>query len=128
MEDAGLTLQERIDLLVASGLVDGQVRELTQWLLSRIAEDYGLVLTEDNAGTFVTHVAMALQRVKRGEPLAGVPEVVDDVVQAHPHQAARAELLARHLGDELGRSLPEPEVRYLALYLCMMTEGDGANA
>lgn len=128
MSDTTLTLRDRLDLLVAGGTIDGQVAGLTGWVLDRIACDLHLELTEENAGMFATHVAMALQRVKRGEGLGSAPGAVDEVIRAHPDLMARAEQLAWHIGNELGRPLPPAEVRYIALYLCALTEGDGTNA
>jgi transcriptional regulatory protein LevR len=117
----GAHLGDRLDLLERTEEVTSLARELTDVAIQRIEGGFGVVLDEHNAGQLVTHLAVALSRLDRGEPLTTTLAVVDDELREHERQHRFARDLLGDLGARLGRPVPDAEVSYLTLHLCALT-------
>jgi PRD domain len=112
--------RERLDLLQASGQVTQVVREVTEALLGEVNRCFG-PLDDDSAGMLVSHLALSLERLKRGERLEPDPLVQSEATQ-YPDELAEAAELAR-LAERLGAGpLPAGEVSFLAIHLRALKE------
>ena len=103
----------------------GQVRpEVVDFVAAELAalEDEGRTVTEDSAGMLTSHLLMALNRLLDGAPIDQF--VTDEQVAAelrdHPDAVERARRVSARAHRELGASLPESEVNFLALHLAVL--------
>jgi len=64
----------RLDLLVNAKEIDEAVRDAVIELVQAVEKRYSLTITEDNGAMLVSHLAMALGRIKRGEELEPIDE------------------------------------------------------
>ena len=113
---------ERLDMLEESGQVTNLARRITELCLADLATDLDLTLNEDNAAQFVTHLAIALTRINRGDP-----EIAMSAVAAEEIADRRRELEAvtRVMGDAsrlLQREVPGSEVTYMTVHLCALVD------
>jgi hypothetical protein len=110
-------LGRRLGLLCDSGQVHADIVAFLESALPELAARVGVPPTEACLATLTTHVALALQRVRRGEPLrdwegAGADELADkpELLQAAGDFVARA-------GTVVGGDVPEQEVTFIAIHL-----------
>lgn len=113
---------ERLDLLEESGQVTNLARRLTVLCLGDLATDLGVTLTEHNAAQFVTHLAIALTRINRGDP-----EIASSVVAAEEiaGRAREHEAVTRVMRDAsrlLQREVPESEITFMTVHLCGLVD------
>jgi transcriptional antiterminator len=108
---------ERFALLLDSGQVQQRVVDVVTAIIQQIERDYSLLLNEDNAGMFVSHIALALQRLADDKPLEEYPSVVQAEARTMAQQWAYAQKIAAYTAEALGKSLPEGEVGYLTIHL-----------
>lgn len=114
---------DRLDMFEEAGQVTSLVRFLTETSVARVALEFDLELTEDNAAQFVTHIAMALSRLQRGEfaePSAILEEELRDRVRER--QAMRR--VVGEIEQVLDREVPASEVDYLTIHLCALLEDE----
>lgn len=114
-------LQSRLDLLVSAGEITRRAQRLTEEVVGAVAEEFDLQLQEANGAQLVTHVALALTRVERGEPETTAIGAVDEEISAHERQLAFSRRVLGRCSQELGRPVPEAEISYLTLHLCALT-------
>jgi len=120
MAPTGDAFRERLDLLEASGQLTHSVREVTEALLGELNRRFG-PLDDDNAGMLVSHLALSLERLQRGELLEPDPLVQSEAIR-YPRELAEAAELAR-LAERLGAGpLPAGEVSFLAIHLRALKE------
>ena len=117
MIDPDSPFYQRFVLMLESGQVQPRVMDVVTNIMTQIEQDYGLSLNEDNAGMFVTHIALALQRLTDDEPLEEVPSVVLDEARALTRQWNYAQQIAAEVAGMLDRPLPEGEIGYLTIHL-----------
>jgi transcriptional regulatory protein LevR len=113
---------ERLGMLEESGQITSLSRWLTENSLARIADELQLRLTEDNAAQFVTHLAIALNRLQRGEAIAPSATVSGEIADY-----GRERDVVRRVMDEceelLDRAVPDAEVDYMTVHLAALVEG-----
>jgi transcriptional regulatory protein LevR len=117
LEPSASPFDERFHLMLESGQMQPPVLEIVMRIIHQIEQDYNLTLDEDNAGVFVTHVALALQRLADDEALESIPSLVLDEARTFTRQWAYAEKLAATVASALNKSLPEGEIGYLTIHL-----------
>jgi transcriptional antiterminator len=110
-------LRRRLDLLRDSGQVDPDIAEFLESALPELAARVGVPATEETLATLTSHVALALQRIRRGEALrewkgAGADELADspELLQAAGDFTERASAVA-------GGEVPQQELVFIAMHL-----------
>ncbi|MCW2643243.1 MAG: transcriptional antiterminator, BglG [Dactylosporangium sp.] len=114
-------LNRRFDLFEQTGQVDPDISVFVREELLALERD-GYAITDETAGAFATHVLMALQRCRRGEPVE--PTLAEDVVAAELAQRPDAVVAAKALNQRAAAvsvELPATEVSFVALHLAALT-------
>jgi transcriptional antiterminator len=112
---------ERLDLLETSGQVTPAACKLTEEVVREIGREFHVELDEESGAQLVTHLAMALARLDRGEPAASALSVVKEELEDCPREHDFARRVLGNCGERLGRRVPDGEIAYLAVHLCVLT-------
>jgi transcriptional antiterminator len=121
-----LTIETRLQLLLDSGQIDGATHAATRAVVALIEERYRTHVTEDNGAQLVTHLAIALTLLRRGEGLHELPEAALSEAREYPGDW---EFVATAVGEQARRleiTLPTAEIAYLTLHLAVLLAGGGA--
>jgi transcriptional regulatory protein LevR len=114
--DANLT--ERLEIFHESGQIDTDIYTQVPTLLQKVEEKLAINLEEDNAGAFVTHLSIALQRIKTGQTVQESPQELMGLRQKYPELYSFAKQL-------LNTEKEEAEALFITLYFCTLTgKGD----
>lgn len=117
-------LEKRLSLFEETGQVSPEVVSFARGQLERVAEEWGLILEEENAGMLVSHLLLALERARAGDAIEdweGSEDAAEELA-ARPWAVGRAERIVKHAWSVLGANLPEGETRFLALHLASIAE------
>lgn len=117
-----MELQERFDLLEASGQVGPAAVSAAKLVLAGVEEFLGRSLDGETGAMIATHLALAMERLVQGEPLAEVPDVALEEAREYAREWDRAEALLSAASTSLGRQVPLPEVVYLTIHLRSLGE------
>jgi transcriptional antiterminator len=115
---------DRLDMLEEAEQITPLARRLTELVLVELADELGLVLTEENASMFVTHLAVALTRLNRREMEAPPSALVDDEIRERTREH---EVMRRVMGEcekLLDREVPESEIAYMTVHLCAILDDE----
>ncbi len=110
-------LAERLDILEAAGEISGEVRDAVILFAQGFEKKYSLMLTEENAAMLVTHLAMALARIKKGEAVEAMDESSMEEIRQSGIYNELPELYEM-LENKLEIRLPDSEKGYIALHAC----------
>ncbi len=119
-----MPFEERYRLLVESGQASEETIEATRFALKLVEERYGIVLTEESGGMLAAHLAITLRRLRDGEVLSEVPEVIWAELQAYPDVLEFASSVVTRLEDLLDTSIPQSEVGFLAVHMARIKGPD----
>lgn len=118
-----LELVTRLNVLYQGNVISQDVLDTMSNVIERMEERWNIVLTEENGARFVTHLAMALMRVARGE---SVPSM--DAASYAEFQACESFTAAREIMDDVIEfaelAFPLSEREYLDMNICLILEGE----
>ncbi|MFI7386976.1 PRD domain-containing protein [Streptomyces sp. NPDC049813] len=113
----------RIQLFRESGQVAPEVATFVSAELAAL-ESEGRTVTEESAGMLTSHLMMALTRLLSGAPIDQF--LTDEQIAAeladHPEAVERARRISTRSRTELGASLPESEINFLAMHLAVLAQ------
>jgi len=112
----------RLGLLEGSGQVSVLARRLTELALAEIADEFDLTFTESNAAPFVTHLAMALTRLNRGEPEVPPSDIVEEEIAFRTKEREVVHAVMKDCERLLDREIPESEIAFVTVHLCALLD------
>ncbi|MEW8979180.1 MAG: PRD domain-containing protein [Symbiobacterium sp.] len=121
-----MSLELRLQLLEESGQIGPEVADLTRHVIRKVEERYGVALTEENGAMFVTHLAVALERLRTGQAIDVMLAEGLAEVKAYPREwAFVSEVVAGEAGRRLGVKMPEGEIGFLTAHLITLLHPEG---
>jgi transcriptional regulatory protein LevR len=114
-----MEIKARLELLQTTGTISKETCVLVERLIEETKTRWGLTLTEENAAALVTHVAMARDRILKGDIAAALdPAILAEIKESPAYE--RAEAIVTDWNNLLDNLLPEAERGYLLLHLCTL--------
>ena len=116
-----MEFDERLGILLEGKVISPEVDALVRGLITRLTEQWGIPLTEQNGGRMITHLAMALARISRNEAVAA-PE--QDLLDEFRDTGVfpRALEIAEDLAAGIPVNLPRAERDYLVMNICLLLD------
>ena len=116
-----VVFNERIGILRSGNVISPKVEEQVRAVIFRLEDRWQLSLTEEKGGRLVTHLAMALARIEKGDEISAPEEdqlgefrslsvfeeavkIVEDIIEFAPI------------------TLPEAEKGYMILNICLILD------
>jgi len=118
-----LTITDRIATLKTSGVISSEVADAAMKAVDWLKNNH--IDTEtDNCQMFVTHLAMSLERITRGEQVEGLSQEMMEEVRSSKGYPAAVEF-TQYLEQLVGKQLPVEERDYILLHLAVLIEVGG---
>ena len=111
-------LKTRIQILQMGGVIGEDVAEFMNKVIDMMASDYPQI-GMDPATMFTTHLAMAVERIKKGEIVEALdPEIFAEVTEdpAYPTAVEFRDKLLTFCPV----AFPESEAQFIAMHICNM--------
>lgn len=114
-----MELVERLTILMESGQISKQTINCLLEVLSYLKYQKKIELTEDNGSMFITHLAIALERIKKSESLPAMDsEMLSQLMDDCNYN--EAELLFNDIQAIVTTSISPEEKTYIMLHLCIL--------
>ncbi|MBS4538738.1 PRD domain-containing protein [Clostridium sp. D2Q-11] len=114
-------LKQRLDILKEAGEISQDIKEATLEFISKFENKYSLEMTEENSSMLVTHLAMALSRIKKGEEIEEMNEMALEEVKQSEIYCELPEFYEA-IETKLNIEIPESEKGFLALHACTLVK------
>jgi hypothetical protein len=114
--------RERLDMLEESEQVTNLARRLTEMSVAQLSDELQLILTEDNAAPFVTHLAIALTRINRGDPEIAASAVAEEEIADRQRERDAVNRVMHDCSRLLQREISMSEISYMTVHLCVMVD------
>lgn len=114
-------LYMRLDLLEGAGEIDSSIKESVVNFVKTIEDKYFIKVTEENGSMLVTHLAMALSRIKKGKKIESINEELFEEVRKTKMYNELPEYYKK-IEDELNIIIPKEEKDYIALHVCTLID------
>lgn len=114
-----MDIKDRIEILYDGGVIDKEVRELSYKTISWL-EQRSIRLDGEKSHMFMTHLAMSLVRIKKGEQVEALEGYLVDELKNNKGHALTQDFI-NFIEEEGKIKLPESEKGYIMLHLCNLT-------
>ncbi len=111
-------LKMRIQILKNGGVIGEDVAEFMNKVIDMMAADYPQI-GMDPAAMFTTHLAMALERIKKGEVVDALDAEIFAEVEEAPEYPAAIEFRDKMLAF-CPVEFPASEAQFIAMHICNM--------
>lgn len=109
-------LRQRLDLLEKSGQIDGSTVENLEDFVKIIENTLSIKITEENGSMFVTHMAMAITRIKADEKITALDDsLLEELKSTSVYE--KIPFIIEQFEDKSGIIIPETEYGYIGLHL-----------
>ena len=118
-----MEFDERLNILRAGNVIDEQAETLVRRVISRFNDHWNIKLTEESGGRMVTHLAMALMRIKRQEEIAA-PET--DLLEEFRSLEvfSNSVEITEDLIAWVPMELPKAEKDYMIVNICLILDAE----
>ena len=113
-------LKQRIQILKMGGIIGEDVAEFMNKVIDMMAEDYPQI-PMDPAAMFTTHLAMALERIKKGEIVDALDEEIYAEVLECPEYPTALSFRDKMLSF-CPVPFPESEAQFICMHICNMLQ------
>lgn len=108
--------EQRIQILFDGDVISKEVYSDCKKVIG-ILKDSGREYDNEKMGIFITHIAMALQRISKGEIESPVgDEIVNQMKTDSDYDTAKN--LLNQIQEQINQALPDVEKDYLMIHLC----------
>ena len=115
-------LEYRLNILKSSNVIDDEIYEKLIKLLNYLRNDWNIILTEDNGSMLITHLSMALKRIKEGENVNKIDEeVYNDALKSDKLEEVK-KIYNGIVENVFIEDLPEEEKKYIYVNLLLIKE------
>jgi transcriptional regulatory protein LevR len=118
---ASMDLDERLNILVSGNVISRDINQAVHRVIDRLSTRWGIALNEANGGRMVTHLAMALMRIRQNKEVKPLEDDHFDEFKESGH-FPRSVDICDDICAFTPLELPEAERQYLIINLCLILD------
>ena len=112
---------ERLDILVEAELIDQETYEKVKRIMNEVSEEFTLDLSTESGQMFITHVSMAIMRIKNNEATTDVENAIFEEIK-ESENFENALRFAEIIENIIEYEIPKNEKEYLVINGCLLME------
>lgn len=116
-----MELDIRLGILKDAGQIDEEVYRNVIKVISTFHDRWSIELKEENGAMLITHLCIALQRVKNNCPVEKIDEELYEEVKQNQYFGT-SEKAFYTIKSEMNIDIPENEKSFLLMHLCVLFE------
>lgn len=109
-------LKQRLDLLEKTKQINGDTVKALENFIKVVEDRLNIKITEENGSMLVTHIALAISRIEKGEEIVALEDSLLKELKSSPNYEIIPSLI-EELEKELDINIPESEYGYIGLHL-----------
>ena len=113
------SLKERIDLLHDTNQMSDEIYKRLPAVFKKVENYLDVKLSEENAGSFASHISVALQRISEQKPVSEISSELEALIENNPkfYRFAK-ELLSENSNPATN---VDAEAAFITLYFCLLS-------
>jgi len=114
-----MELDERLIILRDAEQIDEDIYEKSIKIISMFNTRWNIELTEENGAMLITHLCIALQRVKNNSTVEEIDEDIYGEVKLN-HNFETCKRVLKDIKNEINMDIPESEQSFILMHLCVL--------
>ncbi|MBB6697909.1 PRD domain-containing protein [Clostridium algidicarnis] len=121
-----MNLMTRLVILKDAGQIDQNIQEDIIKIIDMFDEKYNIKLTEENASMLITHLAISFKRIKIGETVNPIEEIMYEEIRADKNYK-KAEAIFKDMEVTIGKSINDNEKGFIIMHLCSLLHNEDTD-
>ena len=121
-----MELDIRLKILMDSGQISEETFETLKKVIGMFKNKWSILLTEDNGAMLITHLSVAIERIKKGEEIKGIDSEIYSQIKNHC-EFAKCRQVLKDIVYEAEINIPEYEETFIMMHLCTLFESNRVN-
>ncbi|MFL0251307.1 PRD domain-containing protein [Clostridium neuense] len=118
-----MNLKERIKILKDANQIDNSVEVSLLNIINMFWDNFNIKLTEKNGSMLITHLAVALERIKQGKCKTGIDEDIYKEIQQNEFYGKSVNALSK-IADICNIDIPYNEQTFIIMHLCTLFQNN----
>ena len=121
-----MVFDQRLRILRDGNVISPEVEAKVRRVITRFKEHWHIELTEENGSRMITHLAMALMRIEKGEEIQS-PDF--DILEEFREHAVfpLSQKILEDLISFTPMKLPDSEKNYIIVNICVILDTENEN-
>jgi transcriptional antiterminator len=119
-------LDIRLQILKDADQISEETFEALKRIIQMFKNKWSIHLTEDNGAMLITHLSIALERIKKGEEIEGIDSEIYSQIEGHC-EFEKCRKVLKDVTNEAGINIPEYEETFIMMHLCTLFESNKVN-
>lgn len=116
-----MDLKQRLEILRDSETIDRKTYDTMVEVIKMFKKEYGITLTEENGAMLITHLSMAIMRIKKGAPVDKMNlDVYNEIMESEYFEKSKK--MYESLEKVLEMEMPEDEKKYMIVNMCLLLD------
>lgn len=111
-----MDLTVRLQILKDSGQIDEEIYNNLLKVIESFNNNFQIKLLEENGGMFITHLAVALARIKNKELVEPIEELIFEEIRNDSNFEKAKEILTK-IEEDINISIPEVEKTFILMHI-----------
>jgi transcriptional regulatory protein LevR len=116
-----MELDDRLIILRDAKQIDEDIYSKILKIISMVKDEWSIELKEENGAMLITHLCIALQRIKNKNVVEKIDEDIYEEIKKNIYYEKGRQLL-RDMEDEIGFLIPDCEKNFIIMHLCVLFE------
>lgn len=113
----------RLNILLDTKQIDEKNFQILVKLIEMVEKELSIIVKEEKGSMFVTHMAIALMRIQKGEEIPPMDKDLLDEIKSSTAYKNIPKVIQK-IEKEFNIKIPEDERGYIALHLCNLQSID----
>jgi transcriptional regulatory protein LevR len=116
-------ISDRLRIFLVSEQISSENYYAMERIISMFDVKWNIKLTEENGCMFITHLAMAYERIKNKNEITEVEGRINDEIRDSKN-FKKSKRIIEDIKSEIGIKLPKAEEEFILLYLCVLLDNN----
>ncbi|WP_051652449.1 PRD domain-containing protein [Clostridium algidicarnis] len=121
-----MNLMTRLVILKDAGQIDQNIHGDIIKIIDMFDEKYNIKLTEENASMLITHLAISFKRIKMGETVNPIEEIMYEEIREDKNYK-KAEAIFKDMEVTIEKSINDNEKGFIIMHLCSLLHNEDTN-
>jgi transcriptional regulatory protein LevR len=118
-----MELYTRLQIMKDAGLISEETFEGLNQIIEMFNSKWNVELTEENGAMLITHLSVAIERIKKGEIIEGIDSEIYSEIKKHK-DFDRAKQMLKNIEEVAAADMPESEETFIMMHLCTLLESN----
>jgi transcriptional antiterminator len=116
-----MELDVRLQILKDAGQITEETFEALKSVIKMFKNKWGIALIEENGAMLITHLSVAIERIKKGEIIEGIDSEVYSEIENHG-EFGKARQILKDIIEASNTKIPESEETFIMMHLCTLLQ------